>query len=224
MKEVFIKTFSNLEYATNFLKKGEMLFRHVDYFRKIEDGNVRGDLQEGDTRSYLNLKIDKRVEIINLHSEITGKTVPFNWKEYQEEHPELKGKTDIRLQMDYIAQVQIYCMTYIRVGMPNIDQIFLEIQKFGKYSVVIADEEAHNFIDRVRYSGVIAATNTVKYIDNPEMPSPFIKPKIYSNQSEFRMIKDAHDELETKLYFGEVNGQIWRTSALRGLKRHFVEN
>jgi len=220
MRDVFIKTFNKLEYAINFLEKGEMLFRHVNYFRKIEDGNVRGDTSEGFTRDYLNVKIDKGIDIINLHSEITGVTVPFNWKEYQEQHPELKGETDIRLQMDYVSQIQIYCMTYIRAGMPNIDKIIFETQKFGKYSVVLSDENAYKSIDIIRKSGLIEATDLVKYIDNPEQPSPFIKPKKYENQSEFRMVRYAHNESETKLYCGKINGELWQTNSLRGLKKY----
>ena len=220
MQNVFIKTFNKLDYAINFLEKGEMLFRHVDYFRKIEDGNIRGDASEGFTRDYLNLDIAEGIEIINLYSEITGVIVPFNWKEYQEQHPELKGKTKIRMQMDYISQVQIYCMTYINVNMTNLDKILLEIQKFGKYSVVVADENAYRFIDYVRNSGSIEATDLVRYMDNPEKPSPFIKPKKYSNQSEFRMIRYACNENETKIYCGQINGELWQTNALRKLKKY----
>lgn len=220
MREVFIKTFDKLEYAIKFLENGQMLFRHVDYFRKIEDGNIRGDASEGYTRDYMNIKIPEGVETINLHSEITGVTVPFNWKEYQEKHPELKGQTDVRLQMDYISQVQIYCMTYIKAGMPNIDKIFLETQKFGKYSVVVADENAHRLINIIRKSGLIEATDLVKYIDNPEMPSPFIKPTAYKNQSEFRMIRYARNERTTAILCGKVDGELWRTNSLRGLKKY----
>ena len=220
MREILIKTFNNLKYAINFLEKGEMLFRHVDYFRKIEDGNIRGDVSEGFTRNYLNVDISEGIEIINLHSEVTGVTVPFNWKEYQAQHPKLKGETKIRLQLDYISQIQIYCMTFIHVSMTNIDKILFEIQKFGKHSVVVADENARQFVETLKNSGSIEATGFVKYIDNPDKPSPFIKPKLYENQSEFRMIRHANNESETKLYIGKIDGELWRTSSLRGLKKY----
>lgn len=43
MKEYLIKTFDKKEYAERFLKDGEMLFRNVSYFRKIEDDRVIWD-------------------------------------------------------------------------------------------------------------------------------------------------------------------------------------
>ena len=55
MKEYLIKTFDKKEYAERFLKDGEMLFRNVSYFRKIEDDRVRGDINEGFSKERLDL-------------------------------------------------------------------------------------------------------------------------------------------------------------------------
>lgn len=220
MYRVMIKTFSDIEYANNFLQKGEMLFRHVNYFRKIEDGHLRGDTNEGNSRAYYNMNIPQNIETINFHSQITGKTVPFNWKEYQEEYPELKGKTDIRIQMDYVAEIQIYCMTYLVNGMRNIDAVISEIKRFGKYSVVIADENLREFLENVKKCKENIAGNIVKYDDNPDKPSPFIKPKRYANQSEYRVIRYAHDKMQSFYYAGPVKGTIWSTKSIHGIKRY----
>lgn len=55
MREFFIKTFKDKKYAEAFLNNGEMLFRHFNYFRNIEDNKQRGDLSEGlsvETKNY----------------------------------------------------------------------------------------------------------------------------------------------------------------------------
>ena len=44
---VFVKTFDKRKYAEEFLNSGKMLFRHVFYYQGIEDGQIRGDTNEG---------------------------------------------------------------------------------------------------------------------------------------------------------------------------------
>ena len=181
MSEILVKTFDKEEYAKAFLEKGELLFRHVSYYQKIEDGQVRGDVDEGIVDQKKTIYMKGSTKTIRL-----GDSRYFvNWDAFKKSQPKIVFTDgDYQFSLSYCADVQICCLTYINGMMENIKEIIEEIKKFGNYCVVITDcrqfLEQLNKIPRVSFG-------TVVYSDKKEQ-NISIKSLKYKNQSEFRIV------------------------------------
>lgn len=181
MPEIIVKTFDREIYAKAFLEKGEMLFRHVSYYQNIEDGQLRGDVNEGvvhETKSIYMKGTTKTIKIGDSRFFV-------DWEAFRKAHPEIVfADGDYQFSLTYCADLQICCFTYINGAMENIKEIVEEIKKFGNYCVVITNIkhffEQLNNIPKVSFG-------TVEYSDTKEK-KPSIKNLRYKNQSEFRII------------------------------------
>lgn len=208
MQEYLIKTFDKEEYARQFLNDGEMLFRHVSYFHSIEDGSVRGDADEGRAKEIINTNISSALNTISI-----GEKYYVNWEDVKIHYPDLMNYSGpMWFEISYIADIQIYCLTYVSSYMKNVSEIFDYIKQFGDYSVVITD--CVEFVDRVRYA-LDAQCGRVTY-DCGEMQDVFMKKMQYKNQSEFRIIIDGHELINLK-FVGPIRGFLCKTSELPNL-------
>lgn len=208
MQEYLIKTFDNEEYAKRFIYDGEMLFRHVSYFQSIEDCSVRGDLDEGSAKEIIPINISPTLNTISI-----GEKYYVNWEDVKIHYPDLINYSGpMWLEISYIADIQIYCLTYVSSNMKNVLDIFDSIKQFGDYSVVITD--CIEFVDRVRYA-FDAECGCVTY-DCGEMQDVFMKKERYKNQSEFRIVING-SKSSVKKYTGPIRGFLCKTSELSNL-------
>ena len=181
MPEILVKTFDKEEYARAFLEKGEMLFRHVSYYQKIEDGNVRGDINEGNIIENKSVYIKGGTKRLIIGD---GRFI-VDWEAVKKAHPDITSNDDnYQFSIFYRANVQICCLTYINGAMENIKEIIEEIKKFGNYCVVITNIkhffEQLNKIPKVEFG-------LVEYSDTKGNKIS-IKKARYKNQSEFRIV------------------------------------
>lgn len=205
MQEYLIKTFDKEEYARRFLNDGEMLFRHVSYFHSIEDGLVRGDADEGRAKEIINTNISSTLNTISI-----GEKYYVNWEDVKIHYPDLMDYSgQMWFEISYIADIQIYCLTYVSSNMKIVSDILDSIKQFGDYSVVITD--CIEFIDRVRYA-FDAECGRVTY-DCGEMKDVFMKKMQYKNQSEFRIVING-SKSSVKKYIGPISGFLCKTSEL----------
>jgi hypothetical protein len=84
----------------------------------------------------------------------------------------------------------LYCITYINSNTPDIDKVFEEISKFGKYSTVITN--CAEFLEKVKKSIPTAEMELVRYGEKGETYSVFDKDKNYIYQNEFRIVKNSN--------------------------------
>ena len=186
MKEYLIKTFDKKEYAERFLKDGEMLFRNVSYFRKIEDDGVRGDINEGFSKERIYVNVNPNLNTIYL-----GDKYIIDWRKVKQNVPDFRRKSgQVYFDISYIADIQIYCLTYISDDMDNKYEVISNLKTFGEYCVVIIDYK--EFIDRINKILKIQY-GKVHYIDG-EIKSVFEKKSIYKPQSEFRIITECSEQ------------------------------
>ena len=181
MPEILVKTFDKEKYAKAFLEKGELLFRNVSYYQKIEDGQVRGDPNEGQMDEEKTINMKGTTKTIRL-----GDSRFFvDWEAVREAHPEISFMDgDYQFLLSYIADVQICCLTYINGTMKNIKEIIEEIRKFGNYCVVITG--CKHFLEQLNKIPKVSF-GTVEYSDAQEKKIN-IKSLRYKNQSEIRII------------------------------------
>lgn len=197
---VFVKTFDKKEYAEDFLNNGKMLFRHVSYYQGLEDGQIRGDNNEGYVTDHSKVFIKENTKTLRI-----GDSKFFvDWEGVQRDYPELKSTGgNYSFKLTYIADVQIFCMTYINGQMQNMDDIVETLKGFGQYCVVIVD--CGDFLNKISKIKDVAYVR-VKY-SNTEEKNLGIKRELYKNQSEFRVIKRQGGEKSFET-LGKLKGFI----------------
>lgn len=224
MKEFLIKTMNEECYLQALLKKGQMLFRRASEFRRIEDGNIRGDITEGMQQEIVRAYIDPSVSTFYLGGENGGKMYGINWAKAKKDHPELANATSpFTFQINYVADVMIYCMTYINSATPNMDEIFFELQKLGKYSAVITN--CTEFASKIKLHIPNAVCGLVNYSDvessaaESNLHTLFTKSKQYELQSEFRVVKSSNGKTQETIEIGALSGFVFPSENLHTLKQ-----
>lgn len=223
MRAFFIKTMNEEAYLHSFLKEGEMFFRHVDEFRQIEDGNVRGDKKEGMQKEIMNISIAPSVSTFYIGGN-GGKTYGVDWEGFKKAHPEVANVTaPFTFLISYVANSLLYCITYINSNTQNIDAVLSEIQKFGKYSAVVTDCE--DFIAKLRTRIPNSDFGLVRYgskkDDSKSLStySIFDKSIEYELQQEFRISKPANGQKQEIVKIGKLSGFVCTSRSLDVLKQ-----
>lgn len=213
---LMIKVFRNEEHADAFLQRGTLYCRNLGYFKRIEDGDGRGDPYEGVTDWLQPDQIEMRMKI--------------NTPDGAEKEMPITGLAGpVILQHDGYDPLNLFCLYAIKI--PEFEESFDseaerllvverinsmlkqlstlsdEMQSMGHFAVLI--HKVESFIDRVREVAAKQKMNcsrgAVKYYD-PEtfhgsfrgMECVFRKRNIYEYQSEYRFCFDSHaptDEL-----------------------------
>lgn len=206
------------QYLQNFLSKGQMLFRHVEEFRKIEDGNIRGDKKEGTQHEKINIRVAPNTSKISLGG-IGGKKFYIDWDALKKAHPQLAITTTqlTSFTLDYVADIHLYCITYINSNTPNIDKVLNAICKLGKYSAVITN--CAEFIEKVNKSIPNAKMGFVRYVEEEEIRSVFDKKTEYDYQNEFRIVKNANGRMNSMMEIGKLSGFVCTSESLHTLKQ-----
>lgn len=216
MQEVLIKTFkeSDYTYAQALLNNGELFFQHVINYRKMEGDSQRNDFEEGKAVDNISVCIDPSVNSFYIgHS--NGKQFYVDWTAVKRDHPQLQNKP-LHLQISYVVDWLIYCMTYINSSTPNRSKIFETITKLGKYSVVILD--CNSFIKNIEQKIPIVKRGLVNYTDGKAI-DPFTKRKVdYSGQNEYRFAISANGATTKTIQVGQVFGFICESKNIKDIE------
>jgi len=217
VREFFIKTMNEQQYLQDFLKKGQMFFRHAAEFRKIEDENVRGDKNEGSQKEIEIVSVSPSTKTI-LFGGNGGKKYIIDWDGVKKAHPEFANVTQpFCFDSNYVADIHLYCITYINSNTPDIDKVFEEISKFGKYSAVITN--CAEFLEKVKKAIPAIQMDFVRYGEKGKTYSVFDKDKNYSYQNEFRIIKDSNGNKTSIIEIGKLSGFFCTSESLYTLKQ-----
>jgi hypothetical protein len=187
------------EYANDLIENGTVYCNTLNLFKEIEDGNVRGDKDEGITR-ILNLTknkiqrfeinlINKTLPPINLHPEA------FNLKERENE-----------------IYYNVYCM--YAINLDNVianKQLYVNerIKEFGTHCVIFQNsaEFFNRLVSELQRQGLKFQANMVSYY-NPKTYngklSYFHKPDTYAYQSEFRILISSRENKPIIIKLGSL--------------------
>ena len=224
LREFLIKTMKEEAYLHSFLQEGEMLLKHVEIFRNIEDNYLRGDKNEGMCREDINVLINPSVSKFYFGGK-GGKVVGIDWDGVKKAHPHLANEGMKVLRITYAADVLIYCITYINSNTPNIDAVLSEIQRFGGYSAVITD--CGDFISKIKAKIPNSQFGLVKYTDNdskaPRTYNVFEKDKNYQSQQEFRIVKPSNGQRSEIIRIGKLSGFVCTSRSLDALKQLLIQ-
>lgn len=211
MKEYFIKTFDKKEYADAFCEKGELLFRHLNYFRKLEGDDVRCDESEGSHEAKFAANIPSHVTKIEFRSPAGGKRYVLDYARFKKDHNIDDTRGDVEITMQYIVDYLIYSMTYVAEDTENKPTIFREIQKFGRYSVAV---ECGEFLSKLRQAIPDVSCGLVKYSVSPQKNNILEKDAKYSGENEFRVVIQANLMEQKKIMVGKLHGTMFDNKAL----------
>ena len=214
MREFFIKTFKDKKYAEAFLNNGEMLFRHFNYFRNIEDNKQRGDLSEGLSVETKKLLITNNVKSIQIGNNKIVKKFYIDVERLKKEKPDIFNKP-LNFTLKYFADCEIYCITYLNSSTTNLDYIFDRIKKYGEYSVVITD--CKNFLNKIKSNMLDYKFSLVKYSNEENGKDVFVKPIEYQFDSEFRIVKNNNKEKKL-VNIGKLKGFVCLTRSIQIIK------
>lgn len=168
------RRFDRKEWAENFFKMGEVRFRSLGYYRRLEEqGSVRGDLNEG--AIFRNLPAGTKMQIKDPKTGQWGHTLTFT-----------NGRMNHTL--DHHEKFFVSCYSK-----SNRDHH----RKFGKYVVKIHD--VGQFVSAIQ-SGFPNSDalfwGSIRYFD-PDAPGPLIvndkdlwlsKPNSFADEDEFRLV------------------------------------
>ena len=133
-------------------------------------------------------------------------------------HPEFANVTQpFCFDLTYVADIHLYCITYINSNTPDIDRVFEEISKLGKYSAVITN--CVEFIEKVKKAIPAIQMDFVRYGEKGKTYSVFDKDKNYSYQNEFRIIKDSNGNKTSIIEIGKLSGFVCTSESLYTLKQ-----
>ena len=222
MREFFIKTMNEEAYLHSLLDEGELFFRHVNEFRQIEDGNVRGDNHEGMQKEIKTISVAPNVSTFYIGGN-GGKTFGVDWDSVKKAYPQLANATQpITISISYVTDMLLYCMTYINSNTPNINEVLKEIQKFGEYSAVITN--CSDFISKAKSCMPSASMGLVKYgvkhdeADTLSTCNIFDKKADYELQQEFRLAIPANGQMRGIVKIGKLSGFVCTSKSLQVLK------
>lgn len=161
--EFLIKTFkdSDLQFAKNLLQYGDLFFQHVSVYRKIEDNNIRGDIDEGNVLETYEINIPSNIKTLTIRNENGGKTFIADLEIARKNIPDLREQDIQSIQIKYIVDWLLYCMTYINSEMKNQNEIIEKLQNLGKYCVII---KYSDFIAKVN-AAIKCEQGLVRYSD-----------------------------------------------------------
>lgn len=205
MKEYFIKTFDKKEYADAFCEKGELLFRHVNYFRTLEGNDVRCDEAEGLREESFLVDNPSHMTKITFGSPAGGKRYVLDYARFKKDHNIDDTRGDVEITMQYIVDYLIYSMTYVAEDTENKPTIFREIQKFGRYSVAV---ECGEFLSKLRQAIPDVSCGLVKYLSSPQKNNILEKDAKYSGENEFRVVIQANLIEQKKIMVGKLHGTM----------------
>ncbi|MBE5746264.1 MAG: hypothetical protein E7359_03150 [Clostridiales bacterium] len=214
-RQFFIKTFDKLEYAENFLNKGQMLFRHFSYFRNIE--NFRKDNNEGTAIETTNLVLSENIKTIQIGKSSNGKKFMLDVNKLKEKFPDI-FEQPISFKLSYFADCNVYCITYIDSETQNKEDVLKRIQGYGTYSVVVTN--CKDFIDKVKTYLHDCKFGLVKYDNISNDRSVFNKTIDYKLDNEFRIVISSGKE-QNLIEVGKIQGFICTTKSLDALLQVF---
>lgn len=151
MDKIFIKTFSNYNYAMDFINLGAMFFRSAYQFAIMED-NPRHDSNEGKETYMINTKfVDKygnpTIRIHHPNAE-TKKILEDKLKDatkYVSKNFSNEFRENKKIVFDKQIQSLIYSLSYIETSKDFRD---LDIDKFGDHMVII--KNVNVFMERLK--------------------------------------------------------------------------
>lgn len=211
MKEYFIKTFDKKEYADAFCEKGELLFRHVNYFRTLEGNDMRCDETEGLCEESFLVDNPSHMTKITFGSPYGGRSYTADVARAINELCKKGEIRDAKLVLHYIGDMLIYSMTYVAEDTENKPTIFREIQKFGRYSVAV---ECGEFLSKLRQAIPDVSCGLVKYLVSPQKNNILEKDAKYSGENEFRVVIQANLMEQKKIMVGKLHGTMFDNKAL----------
>ena len=163
--------FGNKDNLSDLLENGTIHMNSIQYFRNIEDSNLRGDAYEGVT------------QIINSwpgHFDING--VPINY---------LSVHVPQSYNTVYGNIYSLYCISSHGFASPKDFNIDKRVQEFGSHLLIISPGEFLKKIKNVLdFIGLIHHNGFVDYYDRNAINSKislFQKPNEYEYQKEFRI-------------------------------------
>lgn len=174
------------KYMNELYDHGVIFMNNIDYFRRYEDNELRGDKEEG-------IKgIEQAADIKLIHN---GKLIAHG------------GSGQLKFHY-YDNNGNIYSLMAITsLEDPDSFQIDGKNKRFGDYFVVIT--EVKDFIDRIedKLKGLKYEYGLVKYYDSKKYSGPldvFCKPDNFEYQREFRFFVKRNKTGPLKLKIGSI--------------------
>ena len=181
------------EYQKRLYERGEIFMQTLEYFRKLEDGNVRKDVYEG-----------------------AEKILQVNWIKIADGNRDIEFsiKDGSMSRANYYSTPQTYCNAYCMIGITEDDKgkdgiIDSENMKFGEFMILIYNVK--EFIKRVRLKlaalGIHNSWGPIKYYEEYDFQgnlSPFFKRKQFSAEKEVRIIAIPDYNRPIKLEIGSI--------------------
>lgn len=190
VKSCLIK-FGKPEHILSLKETGLLYMNNLPYFRKIEDEELRGDLNEG---------VDELAHGTKGHVVIHGDA----------NTPDRKisvSDFSLRIGPDEPEKINLFCMYALRPDSETF-QIDERNYRFGDCALVVLDSNA--FMDRLRASlrnnKTEGKADLVEYIDNRHTGSvgPFWKIHKFNYQSEWRLVCSNGPGKERTLTIGPL--------------------
>jgi len=201
--------FGSYDNIMDMLDNGTIYCNTLDYFKKIEDGFVRGDAHEGTVR-ITNFPKDSKITIHLADRDIELKTARLQLREAYQDVP-----------------ANVYCFTVITVeeivkaGSLKLDKKNCE---FGTHFILIKDNK--QFFERLhqafRKAGLIFETGFITYYDKEAEEGElglFHKSHEFAYQKEFRILIQNHERKTIKIHLGSLRdiAEVYESKHLESL-------
>lgn len=189
----FLK-FGSLEFMKDLYDNGTIYLNTIEYYRKEEDNELRGDKYEG------------AIEVINS---LPGKfTIPNvdRYFEYQKIH--LKGTFNTVLGNIY----SLYCISSYGFSNPNNFKIHEKNKRFGTHCVWIKDNQyfLNSIINQLKNNHFKFEHGFVEYYDKNTINKKitlFEKPNEFEYQKEFRFYVQNNKIEPISIKIGSIHGK-----------------
>ena len=205
--------FGQKEHLEEMLNNGTIYCNPIEYFRKLEDSELRGDSYEG-TFKITNYPPNSKIEITlhnNLDKPIKLKTASLHLREH---YSNIKGNLFC-----------LYCLT--SEDFKNINKFKIDLKNVGFGSHFLLLKDLKNILPRITNAFDNCEFEYVKglvqYYDRRTKNgnvTPFEKPLEYAYQKEFRFFVNSGMQKPIKLHIGPLNdvAQIFEMSELQEME------
>jgi len=211
----FLK-FGSEDHVRDMWENGTIYCNTLEYFRRLEDRNLRGDNYEG---TYRIINYPGESEITLTISE-TGQAIPLKTSNlhFREFYSDLKGN--------------IYCLTAVTVQevvQSRSLKLDLRLSEFGSHFLLVKDNQRFYdmLIDSFVKNNLKVQTGFVKYYDKKKINGEldlFHKPNEFGYQKEFRILIQNQEIAPIKFQIGSLKdiADIYETKDLGTLEYKYA--
>jgi hypothetical protein len=188
-EEATLVKFGRYENLCQLRDQGLLYMKSLQYFKKIEDEDLRGDKYEG---------------VAEIKRGTSGTVTPKN----NPGSPYIVRRWEIRWDLPHYKNINIFCMCAVRPSMGSFP-VNKRNFRFGDHALILTKPQ--EFIDRIssqlKSQNINHKANLVEYFNNDYVGEvgPFRKPINFAYQSEWRLAcYSGHDKELNDICIGNI--------------------